>query len=39
VALVPPAALLGLAYERRACWPGPRRGVAQKRRVPARSWN
>src|SRR5260370_4310608 len=22
----------GLAYERRASWPGPRRGVAQKRR-------
>jgi hypothetical protein len=25
-ALQPPAALLGLAFERRASWPGPRRG-------------
>src|SRR3984957_12510886 len=32
LALDPPAALLGLAFERRASWPGPRRGVAQKRR-------
>src|SRR5215469_7807858 len=24
--------LMGLAFERRASWPGPRRGVAQKRR-------
>src|SRR5271165_2941308 len=32
LALLPPAALLGLAFERRASLPGPRRGVAQKRR-------
>src|SRR3977135_2214782 len=32
LALLPPAALLGLAFERRADLPGPRRGVAQKRR-------
>jgi hypothetical protein len=32
LALVPPAALPGLASERRAGLPGPRRGVAQKRR-------
>src|SRR5689334_21977563 len=32
---------LGLAYERRACLPGPRRGVAQKRRERQRApfWN
>src|SRR5215469_10843772 len=27
-----PPLLRGLAFERRASWPGPRRGVAQKRR-------
>src|ERR1700757_4671869 len=32
LALYPPAALLGLASERRAGLPGPRRGVAPKRR-------
>ena len=30
---------LCLAYERRACLPGPRRGVAQKRRVAAAAIN
>lgn len=35
-----PAPLVGLAFERRACSPGPRRDVAQKRRErPSGFWN